>query len=430
MARSPETLLLFTTTFPFGAGEAFLEAELPHLADRFARVVIVPIVASGSSRALPRGVHVDTTLAELRRRRGRLMLRAGLAALGAPAVFRELTERPSRVLDPRALWRAFSYWGDAFVVCRWLQDFWARSGLQPASTICYAYWLNRPAMGVGLAKARHPACRLFVRAHGSDLNEFDHDPPYLPFRASTLGPADRLFTVSDYGLAYLGLRHPAMLAKAEVARLGVVDPGFEVPCSDDGVLRLVSCSFIVPGKRLERWVAGLAAFAEARPEAQIEWHHLGDGPGEKRLAKLARAQLPPNVRWRLHGRFDPAGILAFYRAQPLDGFVTTSRMEGVPVTIMEALSCGIPVLATAVGGIPELVDDKNGLLLPADPSPAEVAAAIGTFEERARRPEVRQAARATWRALCRADTNFSDFARRIAQLGRSAPEVVADSTAS
>ena len=61
---------------------------------------------------------------------------------------------------------------------------------------------------------------------------------------------------------------------------------------------------------------------------------------------------------------------------PVDLFLNVSEYEGVPVSVMEAQSFGIPVIATAVGGTPEIVNEENGFLLPENPSQDEIASAI------------------------------------------------------
>jgi len=55
-------------------------------------------------------------------------------------------------------------------------------------------------------------------------------------------------------------------------------------------------------------------------------------------------------------------MVDFYRS--LDAYICTSRTEGGPHPILEASSCGIPVISTPVGIAPELIEDKiNGLLI-------------------------------------------------------------------
>jgi glycosyltransferase involved in cell wall biosynthesis len=66
-----------------------------------------------------------------------------------------------------------------------------------------------------------------------------------------------------------------------------------------------------------------------------------------------------------------------------DLYVLASRHEGLPVTVMEALTLGVPVVATAVGGLPEVVTEDNGILV-APGDPAALAVAI----ERALEPAV------------------------------------------
>ena len=95
------------------------------------------------------------------------------------------------------------------------------------------------------------------------------------------------------------------------------------------------------------------------------------------MEELAHGCFPPNVVANFHGRVDNVQVRSFYRDTFVNVFVNTSSSEGVPVSIMEAQSAGIPVIATAVCGTPELVNENDGLLLPADPEPVDVAAALG-----------------------------------------------------
>jgi glycosyltransferase involved in cell wall biosynthesis len=84
------------------------------------------------------------------------------------------------------------------------------------------------------------------------------------------------------------------------------------------------------------------------------------GDGEERVRLAARA--PANVR--LLGSLDRRGVLELFRAA--DAALLSSAWENFPHALVEALAVGTPVLATSVGGIPEIVvDGENGLLVPA-----------------------------------------------------------------
>lgn len=125
-----------------------------------------------------------------------------------------------------------------------------------------------------------------------------------------------------------------------------------------------------PQKGLEDLVAAAALL---RNEPSLHFVVVGDGPDH---AALQRAIDSADLADRLHllgHRDDVAAVLA--RA---DVFVLPSRFEGLPSAIIEAMAAGLPVVATDVGGVRELVDHgRTGWLVPAA-SPVALADAIRT----------------------------------------------------
>jgi len=98
------------------------------------------------------------------------------------------------------------------------------------------------------------------------------------------------------------------------------------------------------------------------------------------LEQYASEKLPSNVQAEFYGTVPNTKVYDVLASQPFHVFVNISSTEGVPVSIMEAMSFHIPVIATDVGGTAELVDDgMNGILLPADFSDEELVDAIGKF---------------------------------------------------
>jgi len=101
---------------------------------------------------------------------------------------------------------------------------------------------------------------------------------------------------------------------------------------------------------------------------------LGDGPERAALERRA-AQLDLSDRVRFLGAGTRDDVMVLFRA--VDAALLTSAWENLPHTLLEALAAGAPVIATAVGGIPEVVrDGENGLLVP----PRDIAAIASAID--------------------------------------------------
>ena len=120
---------------------------------------------------------------------------------------------------------------------------------------------------------------------------------------------------------------------------------------------LVSCSELVPVKRVHLIIDILRHI-----ETPLRWVHFGDGRLMPEL-KTRVKELPDNINYELRGYVPNQGVLEFYQKNEVDLFVNVSESEGIPVSIMEAISFGIPILATDVGGVHEIVTDKTGVLV-------------------------------------------------------------------
>jgi glycosyltransferase involved in cell wall biosynthesis len=114
-------------------------------------------------------------------------------------------------------------------------------------------------------------------------------------------------------------------------------------------------------------------------------------------------------------------ILQHYKDHPVDVFVNVSSTEGgAPVAIQEAMSCGIPVIATSVGGNPEVVSGRNGILLDADPTPEQIATALlRIWDNPSLAAEMRKESRRIWQTGYNAEVNFRAFAERLKSIGES-----------
>lgn len=406
---SARHLWLFTMRFPYGTGEPFLENELPLLARHYGQVTIVPLFTEGALRTVPSNVtvrplvkrpfHSANPATMLRHWRvyqqAARMVRAGApdrAALNAqwPTLRSQLRQ---------ALNRALVVVPELF------------KGHGPDSTSIYSYWSADWATALGLAKALDPRIRFVSRMHGFDLYAERAKGGWPAFQSFHVERAARVFVASQAGLDDLLRRYPRHRDRFELAHLGTADHG-PAPWSPSVELRLVSCGHLVPLKRVDLLFRALMGVK--RP---VHWTHFGDGPERDRLEVLL-GSLPATVRVDLRGNVPNAALIAWYRTTPVDLFVHLSESEGgVPVALQEAASFGIPLLATAAGGTPELVGPRTGELLPVDVEAATVAAAIdrladGPCGDAAFRNGVRRA----WSEGFRAEVNHARFIARMEQV--------------
>jgi glycosyltransferase involved in cell wall biosynthesis len=100
---------------------------------------------------------------------------------------------------------------------------------------------------------------------------------------------------------------------------------------------------------------------------------IGDGPDVEQLRERS-ASLGFGARVRWHGAVPGAGGLM----AAFDAFVLSSRTEGTPMVLLEAMAAGVPVVATTVGGVPDVVSGGEALLVPPE-APASLAAALRTL---------------------------------------------------
>lgn len=166
--------------------------------------------------------------------------------------------------------------------------------------------------------------------------------------------------VSHFGRSQAMLFSPAdCWEKLQLVHCGV-DPASFAPKTHTGIgTKLLFIGRLAPEK-------GLPVLFEAVARLDgVTLDVIGDGPDRKMLEERARA-LNMSRRVRFHGYQTQQQVREFLRLA--DVFAVASFTEGVPIALMEAMAAGVPVVATCVGGIPELVrDEQTGLLvLPGD----------------------------------------------------------------
>jgi teichuronic acid biosynthesis glycosyltransferase TuaC len=239
------------------------------------------------------------------------------------------------------------------------------------------YWLY-PDGYAAVRIGRELGVPVIVGAIGSDIRR-RNDPSTVRLVRETMLRADAVITVSEE------LRQQAIAQGIPANKVTAILNGCDTAVfhtGDRGAARQqVGCDgsselIVYAGNLLDSKGLGelMEAFLElAGPRPQLRLAIVGQGPYGAALARRASAA-GMESRVILPGRCDATGIARWMRAS--DVFCLPSYSEGCPNVVVEALACGRPVVATNVGGIPELVKEGCGLLIP----PRDAAALRGALD--------------------------------------------------
>lgn len=396
------TLYLFSIQFPYTRfGECFLEEELKYTSKCFDKIVIIPLRKEvPEQKPLPDNCIVEKPLME-----NKLFFIAKM--LFNWSVFRKMIPElfKERVFLDRT---KFSVWLKGLVESNVIMNSKVvrhiGRTLHP-DDVCYFYWGKWSNIIAAYWKGR---CHFVSRFHGTgDLWE-DMYHEYFPLRKQVLKSLDKAVFISQSGEKYFQQKYPG--CRTLYSPLGSVSVG--VPARiNDGVIRVVSCSTIIPLKRVDLIFKALNLLEDLK----VEWTHIGGAiVGDDSLYKALEQEIVQNgkehLKVNLIGSLPHEQVMAYYAGHPFDVFVNMSTNEGVPVSIMEALSCDIAVVATDVGGTCEVVTHETGVLVNANPTPREIADAVRKCINTNFTP------RKYWESHFSAEVNYKNFAQFLSSL--------------
>ncbi len=401
-----KNLILFTVWFPYGIKETFLESEIEYLSRSFEKVTIIPSFVDEKKREVPVNVEVDIGFAIQHS-----SIKLALWSLVTQYTYKEIIKNPAILFSVQKLQRLLSFTGRGVALFRHLKKKYG------AENIFYSYWINGAVFASFLYNNKVQKIDYVTRAHRGDLY-LGENKDYLPLRPEVFKNIKKIFSISQDGYAYLLEHYPLHKAKLEVSRLGTEDQGIHTSMSiSDQQFYLVSCSYIHSVKRIDLIIKSLSIVARDNSDMTFIWTHIGSGIILNKMKTLAKKTMPINVQIKFVEYFSNQEVFNFYGSHDIDLFINTSSSEGIPVTFMEAMSCSIPVMALNVGGVSEIVNNKNGILLEESASYNTIAKALDTVVKNKFLLEgKKKEAKEFWQKHYDAKHNYKEFAKTLASL--------------
>jgi len=405
-------LVLLTKQFPFQWREQYVAHELQSLVEQFDKVFIYPHDHYRKNDTLcfdvPQGVEViDLNQHVVPVSRFKVIVPF------LKTFFSELICSKRKWYQLKSWRRFYSIYATQWALGEMLMEWQRRQGFGRSEVLHYSYWMSASALCLSILKHRREIDGFITRAHSVDLYHEDwgllrdeHSVP--PFRCFKEQEASVIFPISQHGFDHLKQRGVGD-SKLRKSYLGVEDRSVS-PEPKSEVFTIVTCSGIDDNKRIH-----LLGESLSRIQRPVRWVHFGDGPLRERAAASVTSS---SVIFECRGQTSNDDVRKFYATEGVNCFVNLSIVEGLPVSIMEAISHGIPVIATSVYGVPEVVVDRyNGLLLPAQFSNNQLdEALLSLIDEQHSTQEMRNHARALFLERFNAEMNYRAFASEIASI--------------
>jgi colanic acid/amylovoran biosynthesis glycosyltransferase len=396
-----QDLILFTDGFPcVKQGEEFIERELFFLAEKFEHIIIYVLKPDEVVRTIPSNVEVRSLTADKTIRVKKI-------------VFQNIFEITSIILNDLVHSRSRkSIFHDArfyfnVLIGNYILSETLKRQLEKdikKSKVYYSYWCG-PWFDILMLLPKSYSNKVVFRAHAYDFNVDERPLKTIPYRNYLIKKNPFISFISEFGYSIYDKEYPEYKNK-KMYRLGVEKQNVLNPEGNAAEIVVVSCSTLIKQKRVELIVSILKHIT-----IDIKWVHFGTGPLIHDVENSIKENLGSNITVELKGYVSNREILEYYRNNHVDLVMNVSELEGIPVSLMEAISFGIPVTGCKICGVPEIVTPDTGFLLDKNFDPMETARQIENYLEKTHveKQRLRESAHQHWEKNFNADKNYRAF---------------------
>ncbi|MBK8805296.1 MAG: glycosyltransferase [Bacteroidales bacterium] len=402
-----KVLFFFTSNYPYGKGETFIENEIEHLSKAFDKIIIISNDTTNlQTRKTPKNCAITRFNYEL----SSILKLLSFLEIGNSLFWREMKiiRRLYKLKTSKIIFNTLIITlQKKYIFKKRIKNIISQQTSRKDEVYLYSYWANDMAIAIASIKSKKIIKKRFCRAHRWDLYLEENRSKYLPLREYLLKNIDIYASISSDGCRYNHLLLGSDYPSVKLSRLGVQSRIFK-KCNINN-FTILSLSNLIDVKNIKTLIHALSIL-----EIDFNWIHIGDGVLKQELIQLAELKIPN--KYTYVGALSNQEVMDYMSKKNISLFINVSLSEGIPVSIMEAMSFGIPCVATAVGGTPEIVNDGyNGFLLSPNPTAVEIADMIEKFYNLSYecKENMHQNAFYTWENEYNAEKNYSAFINQI-----------------
>lgn len=346
---------VITCEYPYITAEAFFESEIGYLSRFFDNVYVFPINASQGDKQTREIPYSNVYVYPL----GCIFSKMRYPVYITRGIFTRDKSLKLSGLDLKKKAVSLYAKGRSNYIFNKIKAVIELEKLETENGVFYSYWFTDQAIASWKLRDYFGNCsKAICRAHRYDLYSEINSIGFLPYQDVSLKMLDGVYPCSENGVKYLVKKYPSYEKKIHTARLGTVDHGErEYTVTDKN---FVTCCSLKTLKRISLFAKSFCRLS--KKYQHCKWVCIGDGD-ELELINQIVSNSGVGDRVTMLGRLSNTDVIKYYCENDVSYFVNVSTTEGVPVSIMEAMSFGIPAIATDVGGTAEIVSDKNGMII-------------------------------------------------------------------
>lgn len=406
--KKEKKILIITATYPFGYGEVFLNHEILILSKYFKQISIIAVNPTQVANNYINPTNVHCSYFKIKENKW-FKLKC-LLNLFNIKIIKELYSaifnykiRFSVKLIKLILIR----FEKSLRIAKYLEENFDLKNVD----ILYSYWMDEKALALTHLNVK---AKKISRAHGWDLYFERSEVEYLPFIKVIYKKFQQIHFISENGMNYFVQKHKIFdNHKLYISRLGTLKKENAINFNKiNNEVVILSNSFVYPNKRIDLLVEAISLL-----NIEVKWIHIGAGYDMNyfnEIQNIAKKTLikKSNIKYTFIGHLSNENVHDYILKNKIDLFINVSKSEGIPVSIMEAMSYGIPIIATEVGGVSEIViHNVNGFLMDPNPSAIEITKRILEFVNLDERSKLKMRSESIeiWQNQYNAEKNYNNF---------------------
>lgn len=359
---------ILTTQYPYGRGEQFLEQEILFWGMQTSlRVILFPHICQGLQRNIPSNITLDKNFSFSVNYFYFFILI--FQSFFLKEIFYLSSSRKFSIIN---LMRAVKFGILIYMSYKKLKKSKFKCDLY------YSYWSDFSSYGALLLKKKNRNIKVVTRMHGYDLYENLYSNNYMPYKRQFIDKYDEVLVLSDSAKKYLIKNFSCNEKKIKVIPLGVfISKDYILKMPEKNILKIVTISNCIKIKRIDKIIDAISLVSQKELKLKIIWHHYGEGILKQDLENKAREKLNSQlIEYNFEGQLDNSLLQKKISENAYDLIINSSESEGIPVSLMEAMSKFVVPIAPDIGGIKHLVEKENGYLISNNAEVEEICNAI------------------------------------------------------